>query len=279
VTGSLETQDPPESDGDSTFGWFWLALMFVMFTFGGWNDIAFVASEVREPRENLLPSLVVGTLIVLSIYLLVNFALVYGMGFDRMAGLGQQWQSATSALIGDNMGVVGNRLFAGLVCVSCLGAINAMVFTSPRIYWATAADYPALRWVSGSNEGGGGWRAMLLQAIVTLVFIGMFGAKADGFDNIVAATAPYFWIFLALTVISLVVCRIRFKGKFDGYRVPFGPLLPFVFVAACGFMTYRGFLFMFEENERIQPAILIGVWVLLGVMLSFVLKSRSPSEA
>ena len=263
----------PSTEDGATVGWFWLALMFVMFTFGGWNDIAFVASEVREPKKNLLPALMIGTLIVLFIYLLVNFALVYGLGFDRMQTLGKQWQSASSALISDHMGELGHRLFAALICVSCLGAINAMVFTSPRIYWACSADYPALRWIAGGSLGRGWWRAMLLQAVVTWVFIVGFGTRANGFDNIVAATAPYFWMFLALTVISLVVCRIRFKGKFDGFRVPLGPVLPVTFVAACVFMTYRAFVFMIEEELGL-PTILIGIWVVLGIGLSFVLKSR-----
>lgn len=277
ATNNEPNKVEPELPSGPPSGWFWLALMFVMFTFGGWNDIAFVASEVQEPKRNLLPALITGTMIVLSVYLLVNFALVFGMGFDRMSELGNQWQSASAELISTNMGQLGSRLFAALVCVSCLGAINAMVFTSPRIYWAASADYPSLRWISGGEIGRGWWRAMLLQAIVTIVFIVRFESK-DGFDNIVAATAPYFWMFLALTIISLIICRVRFKGQFSGYRVPLGPVLPSVFVAACVFMTYRAFLFMFEKGLEL-PTILIGFWVLLGVGLSFLLKSRDPKES
>lgn len=282
-SGPLAENQLPPGDGDRNVtqpalaepvsGWFWLALMFVMFTFGGWNDIAFVACEVREPKQNLLPALTIGTLVVLLVYLLVNFSLLFGLGFQRLEMLGQQSQSASAALISENMGAMGNRLFAALVCVSCLGAINAMVFTSPRIYWATAADYPALRWLAGGDRGRGWWRAMLLQAMITLVFVVTFGQTDDGLDNIVAATAPYFWSFLALTIVSLIVCRIRFKGEFTGYRVPFGPVMPLVFVSACGFMTYRAFLFMAEKDLG-QHTVSIGLWVLLGFGLSFTLKHR-----
>ena len=92
-----------------------------------------------------------------------------------MSTLGSQWGNATSVLVAENIGSVGSRLFNILVCISCLGAINAMIFTSPRIYWATADDYPGLQWMAGSKEGRGWWRAMLLQSIVTLVLIYVFG--------------------------------------------------------------------------------------------------------
>lgn len=272
-----ESIRPPESSWNS----FWLAMVFVMFTFGGWNDIAFVASEVRDPRTNLLRSLVIGTLGVLGIYLLVNFAILHGLGFASMSTLGSQWQNPTTLLVEEKMGQQGGKLFAMLVGVSCLGAINAMIFTSPRIYWATAIDYPALGWLAGSEEqrrAGGWWRAMLLQGVVTILFIVTFGWRGDGIDKIVAATAPYFWFFLSLTVISLMVSRVRYRGKFHGYRVPLYPLLPIFFVTACVMMMVQAWRYTLAADLW-QPTLLIGFWVLAGVGLSFVLKQGRPGSS
>ncbi len=262
---------------DSTWEWFWLSMVFVMFTFGGWNDIAFVASETREPKKNLLRSLVIGTGVVLLVYLLVNLALVFGLGFERMADLGGRWENATSVLVEQNMGSYGSYLLSILVCVSCLGAINAMIFTSPRIYWATAIDYPGLHWVAGSIDGRGWWRAMLLQAIVTIAYIATFGNDKNGVENLTAANAPYFWSFLGLTVVSLIVNRIRFKGKFDGYRVPFYPFLPLLFAGACLFMVYRSWTYMIDQNLW-TPTLVIGGWVVIGFVLSFILKSEGETR-
>ena len=263
---------------------FWLAMVFVMFAYGGWNDIAFVATEVKNPQRNLLWSLVIGTLCVVIIYLLVNFALVIGLGFNRMAELGSNWQDVTSTLIVENMGDVGLSLFAVLVAASCLGAMNAMIFTSPRIYSATALDYPQLSWLAPRDDHRGWWRAMLLQMIVTLLFIGVFGFNENmefdqqGIENIVAATAPYFWSFLALTVMSLVICRWKFdQNKFSGFRVPLFPLFPLFFTAACIFMIYRGWLFMVQQ-QLWAATIGIAVWMLVGIGLSFAMKSSSSIE-
>lgn len=276
-SAAVTASDENAEESESTFEWFWLSMVFVMFTFGGWNDVAFVASEVKEPQKNLLWSLVIGTLLVLVIYLLVNFALVYGLGFSKMVELGSVWQNATSVLVEQNMGTVGGKLFAILVCVSCLGAINGMIFTSPRIYWATAVDYPKLEWLSGGIGGSGWWRAMTLQAIVTFVFILAFGSSSGGFENLAAANAPYFWFFLALTVIGLIVLRVKTKGEFSGYRVPLYPVLPLVFVGACGFMIYRGLLYMGQQELEVQ-AIVIGAWVLLGFVLSILLEKSEDVE-
>ena len=270
ANGSTETAD--ETKSSLKEGWFWLALMFVMFTFGGWNDIAFMTTEVKEPKKDLLPSLVVGTGVVLLVYLLVNFAVMYGFGFERMAAEGSRFQSATAAMVSENMGDVGNRIFASLVCVSCLGAINAMILTSPRIYWATALDYPALEWLAGVGQNQGWWRAMMLQGVVTLLLILTFGGRSDGFENIVAATAPYFWLFLALTIVSLVVNRIRYKGMYGGYRIPLGPVLPAIFVFVCVFMTWKALGYMVEKELQ-TPTAMIGGWVVVGAVLSFFLKT------
>ncbi|MEE2826746.1 MAG: amino acid permease [Planctomycetota bacterium] len=274
-----------ENEPASVWSSFWLAMVFVMFAYGGWNDIAFVATEVKHPRRNLLGALVIGTTCVVLIYLLVNFALVMGLGFNRMAELGRNWQDVTSVLVSENMGDFGLMLFAVLVAISCLGAMNAMIFTSPRIYSATALDYPQLSWLAATDDHRGWWRAMLLQMIVTLMFIGLFGFNdqmefdQQGIENIVVATAPYFWSFLALTVMSLVVCRWRYdKQQFSGFRVPLFPLFPLFFTAACLFMTYRGWVFMAQQELWI-PTVGIAVWMLVGIGLSFALKSRRSPAA
>ncbi len=266
-----------EESGESTWEWFWLSMVFVMFTFGGWNDIAFVASETRDPKKNLLRALVVGTGVVLLVYLLVNLALVAGLGFEQMASLGSRWENATSVLVEQNMGPWGKDLLSILVCVSCLGAINAMIFTSPRIYWATAVDYPSLRLVAGDVSGKGCWRGILLQGVVTIAYILTFGNDKNGVENLTASNAPYFWSFLGLTVITLIINRVRFQGQFEGYRVPFYPILPLLFVGACLFMVYRSWTYMMDQELWLATAI-IGGWVLIGLILSFMLRNEAQKS-
>ena len=278
---------------------FWFAMVFVMFTYGGWNDIAFVASEVRRPEVNLFRSLMMGTGGVVLIYLMINLALVISLGYDRLAELGSRWENPTQELVSLNLGQWGLGLFGLLVSLSCLGAINAMIFTSPRIYWATAADYPMLRWFTGrapydsggvdgatstAGTAGGWWRAMLLQAAVTTLLILVFGMQgthvdSDAFERITAATAQYFWLFLALTVFTLLTLRWKHRGQaIRGFRVPLYPFVPLGFIAACLFMVYRSWLYMLDRQYWL-PTLCIGLWMLVGVAVSIWLQPEVRGQA
>ncbi len=305
--------EPPQAAGGIAWSSFWLAMVFVMFTFGGWNDLAFVASEVRDPQKNLFRALLFGTLAVLAIYLLVNLALLAGLGLKAMASHGD---NASAAFVGQTFGRWGASLFNALVCVSCLGGINAMIFTSPRIYWATSQDYPALAWLAGTAGEGqnkevddrrerlshshslsdsptpnpeprtpnpespapkpesrtGWWRAMALQCVVTVLFMIAFGNSKQGIDNLVNATAPYFWLFLAMTVFGLIINRFRYAGQFQGFRVPLYPLPPLLFMAACGFMMYQAWSYLMAQGLGIH-AFVIGAWVVGGGLLSLGMKT------
>ena len=276
------TEEQGENDTPSIWSSFWLSMVFVMFTYGGWNDIAFVAREVQEPEKNLLRSLVLGTVGVLLIYLMVNFGLIYSLSFEQMQAIGSEWGNPTLFLVKDRLGDLGQHLFAILVCVSCLGAINAMVFTSPRIYWATAMDYPGLQWLTGQSGSGskqvshGWWRALILQMLVTVLFLVVFNAT-QGIEKMTAATAPYFWLFLATTVASLAVSRWRFRGEFDGYRVPLYPLTPLIFIGACIFMAYQAWSYLLDQ-DLLLVACCIGGWVSLGIALSFLMEPNNEKE-
>ena len=103
--------------------------------------------------------------------------------------------------------------------------------------------------------------------IITIVFVFTFTSK-EGIETITAATAPYFWMFLALTVVGLMICRTRFKGQFSGYRVPLYPLTPLLFVSACFFMVYRSWVFMMEKDLGLVT-LMLGLWVIGGIVLSF----------
>lgn len=276
-SANLSPPSTVEKTRNFSWGSFWMAMVFVMFVFGGWNDVAFVATEVEEPRKNLLKSLVIGTMTVLALYLLVNLSLLAGLGIRELADLGSRFENPTAIFIQRTVGAWGATLFSGLVCVSCLGSINAMIFTSPRIYWATAQDFPALSELTGSSADRKGWRAMTLQCIVTMMFMLGLGRQDGGIDNLVAATAPYFWFFLGLTVMSLVVNRARHSEQFDGFRVPLYPGPPLLFVTACVFMAYQAMSYLLERS-LVLTAFVIGLWVAAGVATSFFVQRKDRSN-
>ena len=127
---------------------FGLAMVLVLYAYGGWNDAVFVAADVREPRRNMPRALILGTLLIAVLYVLVNAAFVSALGF---AGLRQ---SSTPAA--DVLGLwLGSRGVAGmslLVMVSALGAVSGLILAGSRLHATVGADYRIFSWMGTWNR-------------------------------------------------------------------------------------------------------------------------------
>ena len=264
----------------STEGSLWLAMIFVMFTYGGWNDIAFVTGEIREPKKNLFRSLLFGTLTVATVYVLVNIAFVFGLGYNSMASSQSVATDLASHALGSDstLGQRSSQLIAALVCISCLGAINGMIITSPRIYYALGQDVKPLRFLAQWNQRSAvPWQAIMLQATVTIILIFICLQYKDGFEVILVTTAPYFWGFLGLTIMSMVVLRMKtskseLTNEKEGvYRVPLFPLPAIFFFVVCGALVYSSIGHVnFKEYWLAFGVVtaLMGIGIVLGFILT-----------
>lgn len=216
---------------------FGLAMVFVLYAYGGWNDAAFVAAEVRDRKRNLPLALIGGVLGVTAVYLAVNVAYLAGLGFDAARAT----RTPATDVIEAAIGRAGGGLASILVMISALGAINGMVLVGSRVYAAAGADHRPLRWLSGWDALRGAPRAALAaQAAVALamVFAVSLINPGDGFGTLLAATAPVFWSFLMGTGASVIILRWRDPLRERPFAVPFYPLPPLVFCATCGYMLY-----------------------------------------
>src|SRR5262249_15835518 len=120
--GQAEVLKPlDQSPTETNFG---LAMVFVLYAYGGWNDAAFVAAEVRK-RRNIIRSLILGTLIITVVYLAVNVAYLRVLGFEDMRKSFTVAADVGAKTLGGN----GDLAISVLVMVSALGAINGLIFT------------------------------------------------------------------------------------------------------------------------------------------------------
>jgi amino acid transporter len=236
---------------------FGMAMIFVLYAYGGWNDAAFVAAEVRK-RRNIILALLLGTALVTVIYLAVNVAYLRALGFEKMRESGTVAAEVGQMALGEN----GSRAISVLVMVSALGAINGLTFTGSRVYAALGAENSIFallgRW---SPRFGSPIWALLIQAGVTLGMIAAvgtpFGRDAvdtgmtrlglqpmpwsgyfGGFDTLLAGTSPVFWAFFLLSGLSLFALRERDPHIERPFRVPLFPLLPLIFCGSCAYMLY-----------------------------------------
>ncbi len=247
---------PLWSQGDNLF----LGMVFVLFAYGGWNETAAVAAEVKDPQSNMLRGLLLGTLLVVATYLMVNVALLHVLGLEELKAGGP----VISTLMSRALGPWGARAISVSVCISCLGAINGMLFTGARLYYALGRQEKAFAWLGQWNQQRGTpVRALLLQTLVALVLIGVFGWSGNGFEQLVIFTTPVFWSFLLLVALAVMILRWKDPQTPRPFRLPLFPVGPLLFAAASGAMIYSGISYMLAPWHKHDFA----YWFSAGAML------------
>jgi len=222
----------PAPAGEGMGGGLQLALILVLFTYGGWNEMAYVAAEVKDPRRNILRALVVGAVSVTVLYLLVNLAFLRVLGVGGMAGSKAVAVDVVSRLLPD----AASRIVAVLICISALGAVNGLVLTGARISYALGEDHPSFRFVGGWDpRRGSPVRALLVQGAISLIVVLLAGS----FIDTIIYSAPVVWLFLLGTGLSVFVLRRREPAADRPYRLLGYPFTPALFCAACLFMLYN----------------------------------------
>lgn len=237
-----------------------LAMIMVLFAYGGWSNISFVAAEVRNPHTNILRALVLGTTLITAIYLLVNMAFLHTLGYQGVAGA----TSVAAELMHVYTGPAGALLISGLICVTCLGNLNGMILTNARVYYALGLDHDAWRWLGVWHKDlDAPVNALVAQAAVALVLIISLAGAADIFQQLVIFSAPVYWFFFTLTALSLIKMRRQIGAEARHYRVPFYPLTPLLFILATGFMCSASLSYAWENRQ----ALIYLIVVVLGLGL------------
>ncbi|MDP1563654.1 MAG: amino acid permease [Pirellulaceae bacterium] len=268
-----------------------MALVFVMYSFGGWNDIAFVAAEIREPNRNLPRALFLGLAIVTVVYLYINFVLVMNLGLGGLASTAnapaQMLQIKLDGIgWGDWSGPV-RGLLGILVGVSCLGAINAMLITSPRIYYAAGQQHPWFRIFANWNvETQVPRAAIVAQWLATIVLLaacsGMTGPleqwlpenwrvfkSENPFDELVSVSAPFFWGFLTMVVLGQIWLRFKDPHRPRPIKTWCFPVPNLLFAIASAFMVYRSAEYVWAQQYLVSGGIVLVVFVtglILGLL-------------
>ncbi len=249
--------------GQPAFG---LAMVFVLLTYGGWNEAAYISAEIKPERRNMLRALVASMFIVTALYLLMNLAYLKGLGAEGMA----RSQVVAADLLQRVWGSAGAWSISVLIAVSALTSINATVIFGARSNYALGRDWPLLGFLGRWNaRTGSPTRALLLQGAVALALIAFGGFMRQGFETMVDYTAPVFWFFFLLTGIALFVLRWREPDLPRPFRVPLYPLLPLAFCASSAWLLYSSLAYT-------RLGALVGVAVLAAGVPLLALVARRP---
>jgi len=238
VTGFMVQGAPPQEVQASvttpSFGAASLAIIFVLLTYGGWNEAAYVSAEAVDQRRGILKALILGIGVVTLLYLLVNLALLHAFGPQKMG----QSNAIASDLFDLAYGRQSAILFSSIVVFSCLNSINATIIFGSRSSFALGRDWKLFSWIGQWDESGTPRKAIFLQCVIALVLI--FGASfaRESFESVVEFTAPVFWFFILLIAISLFILRKKNPDQEIPCPVPFYPVLPIIFIATVAWLLW-----------------------------------------
>ncbi len=242
-----------------------LAVVLVLWTYSGWHEAAYVVADLRDRSRNFLRAILLGVAAVTGIYLLVNYALLAGLGFGGV----RTSKAVASELLGRALGPAGGTAMAALVVVSTLGAVNGLILTGGRFFAGFGALHPGFGWLGGLRTARGApLVALAAQAAVSLGMVALVaGDAADPFEALVVCTGPVFWFFFLLTGVAFFVLRARDAAAARPFRVPLGPVVGGLFCGACLFMLYESGAYALAR--RPVEARVVGGLLLAGVPVYF----------
>ena len=242
---------------------FAVSLVFVMYSYSGWNAATYIAGDVKDPERSLPVAMLVATLAVLVLYVLLNAVFLYTTPIAAMTG-----QLNVAQVAGEHIfGATGGRVVAGLICIGLVSAISAMMWIGPRVTVAMGEDFPLLGIFSHRSAKGVPVAALSLQiGVVTLLLL------TQSFEAVLDFIQFSLTLCSFLAVLGVIVLRIQRPDLPRPYKVWGYPVTPLVFLGVTGFMMY------YLVSERPTQSLASLALMASGLVLFF-LSRRGAQEA
>lgn len=268
VNGAAPASASPAATGGPppSFGY---ALVFALLAYGGWNEVATLSAEVRDPKRGIARALIVSVLVITALYLFAAWAFWRGLGIEALAAS----KAPAADLMAQAFGPHAGWLTAIAIACAAFTSINATIIVGGRTTYAAAHDWPALaklgRW---DGERAIPTAAYIAQGAVSMLLVAL-GAFYKGFETLVDYTAPVFWLFMAASGLAVIVLRLRDKDAPRPFRTPLYPVLPIAFAGAALAMVWSSLAYVRE-----------GAWfgfgvLAAGVAVMFVLRAMGRGAA
>jgi len=229
-------------------------LFYVMFAYSGWNAASYLAGEVKNPGKILPKSLLLGTGLVIILYLALNLVFAYAVPLSEVgfANAEKVPQLAVEKLFGART----SSVFSVAVGLTFLATVSAFIVTGPRVYYAMAKDglFPS---IAGriSEKGQVPVYAMIAQSLLSIIII-LFVKE---FQDLYKYAAVGLSIFAMLFIAAVYILRWRRPDMERPFRLPGYPVVPAIFMAVTLFMTVFAFKQWWKPSVYSVGSILVGI--------------------
>ena len=234
---------------------FAISLVYVTYSYSGWNAAVYLASEVEEPEKNLPRSLIGGTLIVMGLYLLLNFIFLHTTPINKLVGELEIGYIAANQIFGG----VGAKIMGILISLGLISSISSMVLAGPRVTQAIGEDIPLFKLLAKKNSSGIPYLAILLQLFLVTVFI-----LTSSFEAVLTYLGFTLTLSSFITVLGVFVYRFRYPEAPRPYQTWGYPFTPLIFLGISSWMLV--FLLIDKPAESVTGMLTM----LAGLIVYFV---------
>jgi APA family basic amino acid/polyamine antiporter len=260
----LDLTPGPNALGLMASGPFAVSLVYVMYAYSGWNAATYITEEVRNAAKNVPWALLIGTVVVTLLYLLLNYVFLLTTPKPVLSGKLEVGLLAGEAVFGP----VGGKIVSALISIGLIATISAMAWIGPRITKRMAEDLPKLRLLGKTSAKGTPYAASILQlAIITLL------VATGTFQTVLIYTQFSLLLCSFLTVLGLIVLRIREPGLERPYKVWGYPVTPILFLAVTLHML------VYVIHDKPTESLLGLITVIAGLIIYFLAKEPAPNPA
>lgn len=237
-------------------GAFAASLVFVNFAYSGWNAASYIAGEIRQPTRNIPLSIITGTAIVTFLYVMLNFIFLYVAPAGEMTGVADVAFIPAKHIFGEN----GGRVISLIISMLLISTISSMIIAGPRVVHRMGEDFSIFQIVSHRNKHGIPVIAIWFQSILALIIL-----FTSSFETILGYTTFVLTLFATLTVLGVLVLRLKRPKLARPYKTFGYPLTPLFFIAANIWFMY----FWVTTPNHLTPTFIgLGV-VALGLLVYF----------
>lgn len=249
--------------GEVTLANFGVALVGVLFSYGGWQHASFLAGETKNPSRNVPIAMVTGALVVITVYLLVNVSYMMLLPVDKITLSQKVAAEATSTVI-----PFGGMLVAGIIAISTFGTIGIYTLSAPRIYYAMADDglfFKSIARVHPKFQTP--VYAIITQSVWSIVLLLFWGT----FDDLITYTISVEFMFFGLAAAGIFIFRKRMKETFRPYKTPLYPATPIIFISIIIWFVINVMI-----NKPLHSGISFG-FLLLGMPFYYFFKRKNKA--
>jgi APA family basic amino acid/polyamine antiporter len=256
----------PHADDLATMlsGPFAVSLVFVMYSYSGWNGASYLTAEVRNPEKNVPWALVTGTIIVTVLYVLLNWVFLISAPTSEIAGKPQVGLIAGQHIFGQ----FGGALTSAFISLGLIASVSAMSWIGSRVTKSMADDFSKLAFFGRVNQHGTPYIAMIWQALVVTALI-----LTGSFENVLVYTQFVLLLSSFLAVLGLIVLRFRQPNLPRPYRVWGYPITPLIFLVVTLFMM------LYTIQQRIVESLLGLLTALVGLGIYYIVRPANGSLA